>query len=1165
MNKKYLSAILFGALLASSMGTFTSCKDYDDDIKGLQEQIDNNGNLVGTIQTQLNTLQAAADAAKKSADEAKAAADAAKGAGDSAKALAEEAKAAVATAKAEAIAQAAQELKAVKESLESAIANKVDTKVYEAKVKELGAAIEGIEEGLSNLGEDVKANAEDIKELQDADLLLQKADKDLQLQLNALKLYAEATRNMAEVNQDSIVLVQGNLEALAQTVDDLKKNMNGELDAIKKNIKTIQDDIKTINEDIKAINADLVSLHTLIVSRLTSIALAPELYVGGVPAVEFSSLIYQPIAIDKENEEPGKEYAYSLGAPAIARYHFNPRSFNLDNAKYAYNGLVAETRSVATANQWIAIEGQEKNVVEGTVDFTVRRLNAHSTMLTGDDIKKANTISLEATLTGKALDKSEKEGDVVVNSEYYSIVDKVLDKDDVRIADKKTLVSGKDDAHYAITFNDCKTEKPRYKVAYDKVFNLKDSVATCYGKDDHTVFPIEDYKLSYKFYVASSKYEISEGQTETDQQKWVVCNDAVEGLFQAEGFNAEAFGRTPILRVDLVDEGGRVVRRGFVKIQFVAEKQPNFTVGNEAADLLFLCSDTKAHYEITEEYIRENVYRKITNGTNVGMSHEEFWNTYDANSATTEMKKDGKAYSISAPKIVDGATGVGTATKKVVWDFTHGELGKIGAGSQFVATVTVKNKLSSSKYPDAISFQFVVNVTLPEFTLAKIVNDVLWEKNAEGEYSFFIVNPTTPDNANSPAEESQIYQDLKKAYSKYTVTNSGEIECTTDAYVLVATYANGEKTDKVLDGVKLNGTQVSLDKADATVKAALNSVGGLQAEVAHIYTLESGDKVTVNTFMLNFTRPVNLNMPSGIEVQDAKTGGDVANFQWNGLLTDWRGEAIIAPFMEIVNVKDSYWVRNCQPEYTWTDGHYEEVAPARLDITTGVVDVVTANDVKGYKGTVTYTYVSLNDPTVTTDRTYSTPYWMLTKNDVSSYLSAEGLKGIPAGYKPSTTTFISYSESTVTAGTHVQYTYPANINYVPAEYKWIEGEFVVVPHEHTEMPTLNGTSEGQEIGCWKWTAFEHPATELHAGQYWNFYGQIGDVTAKVADATTNLTYNGGKLPDNASLVQKGNTVVYKNVESPISYSYEIYVPVSVNYGWGTLNARLTITVKPVQK
>ena len=38
MNKKFLSAILFGALMVSSTGTFVSCKDYDDDIDNLQER-----------------------------------------------------------------------------------------------------------------------------------------------------------------------------------------------------------------------------------------------------------------------------------------------------------------------------------------------------------------------------------------------------------------------------------------------------------------------------------------------------------------------------------------------------------------------------------------------------------------------------------------------------------------------------------------------------------------------------------------------------------------------------------------------------------------------------------------------------------------------------------------------------------------------------------------------------------------------------------------------------------------------------------------------------------------------------------------------------------------------------------------------------------------------
>ena len=41
MNKKFLSAILFGALMVTSTGTFVSCKDYDDNIDRLDQEISN--------------------------------------------------------------------------------------------------------------------------------------------------------------------------------------------------------------------------------------------------------------------------------------------------------------------------------------------------------------------------------------------------------------------------------------------------------------------------------------------------------------------------------------------------------------------------------------------------------------------------------------------------------------------------------------------------------------------------------------------------------------------------------------------------------------------------------------------------------------------------------------------------------------------------------------------------------------------------------------------------------------------------------------------------------------------------------------------------------------------------------------------------------------------
>ena len=54
MRKKYLSALLFGALLFASAGTFTSCKDYDDDINNLQDQITANADAIKALQDIVN-------------------------------------------------------------------------------------------------------------------------------------------------------------------------------------------------------------------------------------------------------------------------------------------------------------------------------------------------------------------------------------------------------------------------------------------------------------------------------------------------------------------------------------------------------------------------------------------------------------------------------------------------------------------------------------------------------------------------------------------------------------------------------------------------------------------------------------------------------------------------------------------------------------------------------------------------------------------------------------------------------------------------------------------------------------------------------------------------------------------------------------------------------
>ena len=89
MNKKVITAMMLGALVVSAT-SLTSCKDYDDDINNLQEQIDKAAlkSDVEALKTQLATAQATADAAQKKAEanatDIAAVKDAAKTAGETA-------------------------------------------------------------------------------------------------------------------------------------------------------------------------------------------------------------------------------------------------------------------------------------------------------------------------------------------------------------------------------------------------------------------------------------------------------------------------------------------------------------------------------------------------------------------------------------------------------------------------------------------------------------------------------------------------------------------------------------------------------------------------------------------------------------------------------------------------------------------------------------------------------------------------------------------------------------------------------------------------------------------------------------------------------------------------------------------------------------------------
>lgn len=1192
MNKKFMNALLFSAALLSA-GVVTSCKDYDDDIDELRELINQNATLGETLQTQLNTLQSAAQAAQTAADNAAAEAKAAAAAADEAKAQAAAAQSAAEQAKADAIAAAAADLEAYKAEVTELLGAKADATALDEldsrltqELADLAGKIEGIESGLADeitsaLDVRITSNTNEINNIKDLLATLTAGATDLEVQKATLEKYAALLSENGL--QADITEVSGRIDDAVTEINTLKSKVEAnttDLNAAKADINTLKTDVAGIRSDITEINGDLSQLHILVAARLNSITFAPNAFVDGVEAIVFNSLEYGDMKDYKETQDLAEAMpaSYSTAALATASYHFNPSSFNLDNADYQYIDRQVEvitTRSNVAATNLLQIEGTPvANVEKGTVDFQLRRLDTPNTS-DGNALDKVNTVALQATLKGDAVD--EGESNVVITSPYVRVYDDVINQTELFISDKESLETVGDAAHFATTVTGAQEETPRYEFVYDKEFNLKDLIATCANKEDddadlHNAFDVEAYKLSYRFAVAETEYKVTTGSTTTNQQTVVQCKDAENGIFViTDGFGRETIGRTPILRVELVDEAGRVVRRGFVKVKVVAEKAADYVAGI-VKDLTYDCADTQTKFELDEEWMRQNVYRQIESSRgDVSLSHEEFWNMYEFDHV--DVTKDGESFSGTAPEVVDGSASAGVATKKVVWNIIHGNLGEISEeGSVFIGSVTLKNKLAASEFPEYITLNITVNVTLPALNPEFTINKVYWNETQTA----FVSNVNRPASETDYASNCQFQTKLSDAFA--TVKFDGKLpKCHAEYFRLAGIYNGEEKM--TTGGVEIEGNTaadqiITLDKDNEAIKAALNSEDGLSAVVEYVVEFESGDVVVASTFNVEFVTPVSLNMPEGKTVMDAKTGGDVVDFGGYQMLTDWRGYTITAPETTTELVQWGFWAHNRSAHKTTVIPAWEEtIKPAYWDIKLKDVEILSGEKVYGGSVKVTYKWILTNGVIYRgkkiVEKTYEVSGYD-SEAAVQQALNAlvtegmystrpEGESGLEYQFAGHVADAYNYTDEIVATTTTVKAI--ESIKYYPAITK-SHAPKVIVEKAHTAVkPNYEGKA-GDIVGCWQWIAKENTQVVTSNGAYWDFYGVFGDLKLDTANATTDLDYNGGKLPSTVTLTQVGNTVKYENVGTPVGYSYKINIPASIEYGWGVAETTLTITVNP---
>lgn len=1019
--------------------------------------------------------------------------------------------------------------------------------------------------------------------------------------------------------------LEAKLDALDGKDEDLQDQINKLNAKVEQYNTALNDRITKLNEKVEqyntALNARINAVLGIIADRLSSIALVPQYYYNGVPAILFETIAYNPLADDKENEKavaPShigdqnsrlvNQFKNYTSAESVAKFRLNPRTVGVDCADFSLVGDKADyvfTRAAAPAAPVSIVGTPSCDPTTGYATFRVKKEEKINTDKNED--KNLDIVALKAVLK-KGLTDAEKKADAKpeVYSEFVHVNEIAYTADQLAISDKAKLAGKKADHEYAKTFTEATKNAYVYKMPYDAPFDLKALVATCINSEiytsglqaklDHEALNLEKYDLHYEFSVAQSKYPVTSGSTTTDQQTVIKCVDRLGGIFKvmdANGveYNQEAIGRTPIVRVDLM-HGENIVTRAFIKLVISVKKaSDNISIMDNQKEFVVECPDTPVTMKYDVEKLRKDLYRVLN------ISHVDFWKLYEVEEAYVKDRP-----TFPAPKLVDGPALEGNATKEVWWEFTHGDVGKIGQGAKVEGYLVLKNKLDLySKYPTTVTFKFTADFRLPmvgkEIKVTADIKDIFWETSGD--------NSVLKANVNVPASETDVAANCyfqtpiaEQPWDKLSVTGlpCGEIPM----FRIAKVYMDGKEYKAPVSGIYLAPSTVAGEEnislyKDKSVMKALNSELGLQALIEWYAVGKSGDEYVLHTFMVDFIRPVNLNFPDDIHVKDAKTGGDEITYGFAGLLTDWRGETILPPTPIEIHEEGYHWVKAYSPadhavvfpgyQKVAHEGYYEfEFEDKEVVIPTATAYHKASITLYDNKDRQLWFALWGDAPFVTIP--FLGVQWRpdgewVKKATVVGYGRSEGealenarveanklspryLQNVETrGWKSDAPVKEVLNSGTVT----VTFKTIKNVTYVPAVYETVEPKIEYSPCNPKPGPSSDVYTEGQRIGCWQWQKWPNVTPGMTPGRFWDFYGVFtpaDDVVLDLTKVTTDLP--DGKLPSKATLEQRpGYKLFYMNTLSPIQYTYHIYIPASIEYGWGVLNQTLVITVDPYNK
>ncbi len=715
MKKTFVKISLLSMMLSLMPTAMTSCKDYDDDITEINGTTDQLGSQIAALNTAIDAnktaaqnAQNAAEAALKAAQDAQAAGDQAEADAQAAMAVAHAAEAAAAQAKADALA----EIKAQAEALSNKIGDNTDA------ISALLGRIAAVENDLANLDiEGINSKLADVN----------KAIEAVNIQLKALEGY-ETRLSQLESQYSAL---SGEVSTIKTNIAGVKENLTALETRVKNNeltIKDIQDDLAKVSQTISTqVQNGINTIAGIISSRLTSVTLMPNLYVGGIPTIEFKSAQYNSLVWQNNTwKESNKSYRVSNNKTEI-EYRLNPAT--IQDADIDINGLafvsrVATSRAAEIDNDIISVVSGKVSA-NGVLKITAGKSNTNSLNLSGN---KINTVTLKVPIAKQHL--FEGESSAHVYSEYTRLTETYFTPK----LHKTNKVAGSIANHFndsTEVYASSMDQLVAAEVVYDGALDLTTLVQGCgfVSPSTHTLMSLaemKEYGFEVSFSLATRAYTTG-SVDHANQQEFAKIEGSTltPGSPTASGFSAgnkTSIGKQPIVHVWLKDVNNKtLVDQRYFKVKITPEeiKPIEFTITpNKTANMG--CADYTWH--VTWDEMTKQVLSQFPEN---GISKADFFARYGAHATSIEVKVDNVINNSLAANVSDNVTLDNTGASIPVMSFTltNSELGILAQNKSKTYTVTLTYTDPNNLYsPVSITFTCVVTNNIANPTLGNTDN-----------------------------------------------------------------------------------------------------------------------------------------------------------------------------------------------------------------------------------------------------------------------------------------------------------------------------------------------------------------------------------------------------------------------------------------------------------